>query len=583
MIVLSLLLTAVILIYISFQTQREQSSNVVQGHSRVVASEINAYVEDLQTKLSYLARVRGLTELPSEALLSLLEALVQSNSAYEAVAVFDKTGRVVSEVSPYGRLESDNLADSPPFIFSFNNEEYFVGPVELDSATQLPMVTLSVPIRNQQDQVDGVLLARVNLKFLWFVISRVEVGQTGYAYVLDNRNFVIADKEHITTNYRLEDISQHSFIQNLTSGDLKPNTYQGLRGTKVIGAISPIQSVHWNTVVELPTGEAYGPIRHMIFVMGGAVAVAVAFAIPISIFFSRRIGSPLQRLTEASAQIKAGNMEARVSVGGHDEIGILEETFNEMADRLEEYYVGMEQQVAERTQEVAATNEELQTANVSLENRTAALERSNQELQQFAYVASHDLQEPLRMVASFTQLLAQRYQGKLDADADEFIEYAVDGAIRMRQVIHDLLAYCQVGTHSKTLEPTDCNAVLEQTLANLRVTIEENQASVTHDELPIVEADAPQLGRVFQNLIANAIKFRRETRPCVHVSAQLEGAAWVFLVRDNGIGIDPEYAEQIFTIFQRLHTRKDYPGTGIGLAVCKKIVELHGGGDLDGV
>ena len=212
-----------------------------------------------------------------------------------------------------------------------------------------------------------------------------------------------------------------------------------------------------------------------------------------------------------------------------------------------------------------------------LRGYTDELARSNSELQQFAYVASHDLREPLRKVSSFTQLLARRYRGKLDAAADEFIEFAVDGAKRMEQLIEDLLAYSRVGTTDRTLEPIDSTAAFQQAVANCVTAIEETAASVTRDELPTVEADPAQLRQVFQNLIANAVKFRREAPPRVHASARLEGQEWVFSVRDNGIGIEVEFAERIFTIFQRLHSREDYAGTGIGLAICKKIVEGHGG------
>jgi PAS domain S-box-containing protein len=213
----------------------------------------------------------------------------------------------------------------------------------------------------------------------------------------------------------------------------------------------------------------------------------------------------------------------------------------------------------------------------ALKKKTEELAQSNEDLEQFAYVASHDLQEPLRMVTSYVQLLSKRYKAKLDADANEFIDFAVDGAVRMRKLINDLLTYSRVGTQGKELSPTDSEAVLAQSVNDLSVVIEEYGALVTHDPLPTVMADGPQLEQLFQNLIGNAIKFRSSEPPRVHISASRNGKGWVFSVRDNGIGIAPEYSDRIFIIFQRLHSRQEYPGTGIGLAICKKIVERHGG------
>jgi PAS domain S-box-containing protein len=217
-------------------------------------------------------------------------------------------------------------------------------------------------------------------------------------------------------------------------------------------------------------------------------------------------------------------------------------------------------------------------AEAHLLEKVDELNRSNVELGQFAYIASHDLQEPLRMVASYTQLLARRYRGKLDSDADEFIAFAVDGAARMQRLIQDLLAYSRVGTKGQELIDTSSEEALGQALINLRGSIEASGALVTHDPLPAVLADEMQLIQLFQNLVGNAIKYQSSGVPLVHVSAAKNGGAkWTFKIKDNGLGIDPQYFERIFGMFQRLHKREEFAGTGIGLAICKKIVERHGG------
>jgi PAS domain S-box-containing protein len=214
----------------------------------------------------------------------------------------------------------------------------------------------------------------------------------------------------------------------------------------------------------------------------------------------------------------------------------------------------------------------------ALERQAQELARSNADLDKFASVASHDLQEPLRMVASYVQLLQHRYQGRLDADADKMIGFAVDGATRMQRLINDLLAYSRVGTHGEQFAPTDLNTTLEAALANLKLAIEESGAQVLPTRLPTVVADAAQITQLLQNLIGNALKFRRpQTPPEIRIAVEPQSQEWLVYVRDNGIGVDPKYAQRIFEIFQRLHSASEYPGTGIGLAICKKIVERHGG------
>jgi PAS domain S-box-containing protein len=236
-------------------------------------------------------------------------------------------------------------------------------------------------------------------------------------------------------------------------------------------------------------------------------------------------------------------------------------------------YRGVARNITRRKRNEAQIRE----AHDELEKKAKELARSNEELQQFAYVASHDLQEPLRMISSYTQLLARRHGDKLDGDAKEFMGYIVDGAARMKQLIEDLLAYSRVGTRGRELQLTESQAALDKALLNLRSAQEASGATVTHAVLPAVVADGQQLTQLFQNLIGNAMKFRAAEPPRIHVSCEERPDLWIFSVSDNGIGLDPQYSERIFMMFQRLHTKAEYPGTGIGLAICKKIVDRHGG------
>ncbi len=220
--------------------------------------------------------------------------------------------------------------------------------------------------------------------------------------------------------------------------------------------------------------------------------------------------------------------------------------------------------------------QQLQTQNQQLKSLNQELMRSNQELEQFAYIASHDLREPLRMVTSFSQLLFQKYSDKLDADGEEIINFVIDGAARMESLIQDLLAYSRLGSQAKIFRSVNCEKVLKQTLSNLQLEIQETNAQIIANPLPTVVGDETQLVQLFQNLIANGIKYQQEL-PVIEIDALAQTEQWLFSIKDNGIGIDPQYKERIFQIFQRLHGRQEYPGTGIGLAICYKIVERHGG------
>jgi signal transduction histidine kinase len=335
-------------------------------------------------------------------------------------------------------------------------------------------------------------------------------------------------------------------------------------------------------VVDIPAQEVQVTARRQLTQNLSFLGAVAVFALSVALFGGNLfVLRHVKTLVRATEELGRGDLKVRIGAQhGPGEFGQLAQAFDTMADSLEQ-----------RMAELRRTQAELKQLNQELEQRvtgrTQELKRSNEELEQFAYVASHDLQEPLRMVTNYMQLLKQRHGDKLDTSAHEFMAFALDGAVRMQGMITDLLAYSRVGTQRRPFEDIDLELVLARALNNLKVAWDESGAVITHDPLPAVLGDAVQLTQLLQNLIANALKFRSPQSPTVHISVQPaprpavsppgDPGEWQFAVRDNGIGIAPEHHERIFIIFQRLHPRGQYAGSGIGLAVCKKIVERHGG------
>ncbi|MEG3907521.1 PAS domain S-box protein [Microcoleus sp. w2-18bC1] len=344
LVLLSLLPTGGLLIYLSFQAQIQQSRSLQQARSQTAGGQIDNYLDDLKRKLSYLARVKGLTNFQPQAQQSLLEGLIRHNDAYEAVAILNRKGKVVASVSPYKPLKLENPAKSPLFIRAFKQQEDYVSPVEINPTNHQPTTILAVPIRNERDEVDGVLLAEVNLNFLWFIVSQTDVGNTGYVYVVDERNFLIAQKGSKPETFQIQDISKRPFFQFLkASEDTKHlNVYQGLKQVEVLGASALVRSVNWNVVVELPTAEAYAPVYQMLSIMGGSLTLVTIVAVGIGYLFIRQIVVPLQRLTTAATELSAGQLETRVNIDSQNELGTLAIAFNNMATQLEELIKAVE-------------------------------------------------------------------------------------------------------------------------------------------------------------------------------------------------------------------------------------------------
>jgi signal transduction histidine kinase len=387
-------------------------------------------------------------------------------------------------------------------------------------------VGFSAPIHGARGDFRGVVATRVpveNLRSIFEQEGRLRYGEGTYDWVLLTRDGMIISEQHQTQV--MDDLPMKIKVPSLlraAAGPIQPGFVEEVherRGTSVVTGYARTQGykdfrgLDWIVLFRLNHDQVYAPVDRLLWTVGGIALLVILPLTGYSIWVSWRLGRERNDLIRAQH---------------------------------------------------------------NLEHSVAELGRSNADLQQFAYVASHDLQEPLRMVSSYTQLLARRYKGKLDPDADEFIAFAVDGATRMQQLIQDLLAYSRVSTGGRQFKPTSAETALGYALDNLRYVMKESGAVVTHDPLPTVMGDQKQLEQLFQNLLSNAIKFRGHEPPRIHVSARTD-ANWLFSIRDNGIGLDPQYGDRIFVIFQRLHNRQEYSGTGIGLAICKKIVERHGG------
>ncbi len=496
---------------------------------------------------------------------------------FTAEARKDYTGLFVMEPE-HGRI----IAATDPALRGRDNEQwpYFIEGRLRPSLTHLhedpaeirpEALVLSAPIRGDDGRLLGVLAGQLDMAELDKIVRRrAGLRRTDDAYVVEAATGFVTvprlagDADRAPGRWKSE--ASRRCLERRDGLTIA----EDYRGVPVLAVHRWMPAYQMCLIVQLDQVEAYAPIQRFGRELASAGIPALAGAGVLATLLARRVSRPVRRMRRAAARIEHGEQGMRLPVTSSDELGQLAESFNRMAAALAErerqlrdYGTELERRVAEKTAQLA--------------ERAAELARSNQELERFAYVASHDLQEPLRMVASYTQLLGRRYKGRLDADADDFIAFAVDGASRMQDLINDLLTYSRVGTRAKPFEPTDCEAAVDRALANLRAAGEECGAVVTRDPLPAVSADASQLVQLFQNLIGNAFKFRTDAAPRVHIGARDDAAAWTFSVRDNGIGIDPRYHDQLFAMFKRLHTRKEYPGTGIGLAICKKIVERHGG------
>ncbi|HKY72058.1 MAG TPA: ATP-binding protein [Nitrospira sp.] len=446
---------------------------------------------------------------------------------YSWIGTTDAAGYITAETGPDARPTS-NRTDVLPSEWletAKRTRQVYFG-VDVQQTEGALMVGFAAPLHAPDDDFRGVVTSRIPLEQFRAILEEegdVQEDNGAIDWILVDRDGVILlQKSQPAGNIPLLSKAQSASFTRAATGREKNGFLEELHehGNPVVtgfartGGYGEFSGLGWIVIAQMDRAHAYAPINKLVWRVGLTGLLIVAPLTGFGIYAARKL---------------------------------------------------------------ARERHDLLRARQDLERSVAELGRSNSDLQQFAYVASHDLQEPLRMVASYTQLLAKRYRGKLGEDADEFIAYAVNGANRMQALIQDLLAFSRVDRQGQHFEATSAETLLGYALDNLKGAIDESKAVVTYDPLPTVMADERQFLHLLQNLLSNAIKFHGPEPPRIHLSAERREKEWLFSVHDNGIGIDPQYGERIFVLFQRLHTNAEYPGTGIGLALCKKIVERHGG------
>jgi signal transduction histidine kinase len=600
-----------VVIYTAVEQRREGFEHARNETLRLVRTAANTHAQSIESArqlLLALAELPAIQNRDSNACYSAFTNLVALHELYSNFGALNTDGSPIALLHALDR--SIEVTNRDFFRTAIERGTFSVPDYYLDWTTRRAAVIIGYPLRSRggDPRPDALLFAAIDLNWLYRMHSDAELPA--------GSSITVSDPHRITILRHPDPGSRFLGEQLAPSRRRGPRPLErtsisrGRDGVLRLYAFAPLGRAEENSAsiaVGIPVAQAHAvanaALRRNVIALSVAALLALAAAWFGGEFFILR---RLRRLVSTTERLTHGDLSARTGVArGDGELHQLARAFDQMAESLQ-------QRVAER--ERAEGN--LRSLNQNLEQRVAArtleLKRSNEELEQFAYVASHDLQEPLRMVTNYLQLLENRYKTQLDPKAQDFITIAVDGATRMHQLIGDLLTYSRVGTAAKPLAPTDVKEVLKNALLNLKVAIDESRAKITSGPLPMVMGDPIQLMQLFQNLIGNAIKFRSDKPLEIQISAEHVQATtcpvppfraettrnaggansheptsptatpstpneWQFAVRDNGIGIAAKDFDRIFLIFQRLHTREKYPGTGIGLALCKKIVERHGG------
>ena len=544
----------------------------------------------------------------------------------DSIFVLDKNGIIVAsnKETDIGKDKSNNS------YFLCAKEGAFVKDAYV-SSTGKNSIAFSAPVFDEDRVLLGVVVARVPIEILNKITTdRTGLGETGEIYLINKDGYMITPSRFVNDTFLKQKVETENARDYFGEHEHEGVIYKNYMGTEVLGAYAHVMDMRWCLRAEIDVEDAFAPVTRLTQTLLSIFALVSVLGLILSILIARRAIRPIVKLHHGTEEITKGNLDFKVGTKAEDEIGQLSRDFDSMTAELkksqaelEEYSRGLEEKVEERTNELAdkvkeseeqanatlnlledvneAKNEletsrqailnmvhDLETGKREAENAkemlaaaNVKLERSNKELLDFAYIASHDLREPMRKISAFGQLLQESLKGKLDEDEEENFAFMIDGATRMQQMIDDLLVYSRVSTKAKPPARVDLNAVIDD-LKNveLAVQVEETGGVINVPEpLPPLHADPSQIHQLLQNLLGNGLKYRRKGVPPVITvrGREVNGNMVRIEVQDNGIGIEEQYCANIFGMFKRLHSREDYEGSGIGLAVCKKIVERHGG------
>ncbi|MCL6590062.1 MAG: HAMP domain-containing protein [Firmicutes bacterium] len=632
----------------SYLTQRNLAFAQQQLIGNHAANLVSRFIQEKFSALEATARLVNPANTSREEQKRILSHLLGPQPAFRQLLLLNSRKEQSVEISRRSHTVSIEIWDyiGEDLFMAVQRGNRYTGPVYVDKVTCEPMALIAVPALDVFGDYQGVLIADVNLKFMWELINSLKVGKTGRVYVVDRKGYLIAF-EDITPVLRGANLSGLAIVKEfmrrpITASLSGPKVFKGINGNTVLGTYTSLQTPDWAVVTEMPVAEALRWVTGTVVSISLFILLIAGLAGWFSFYLARRLTGPLVNLMKTATRIAGGEMELQAAVEGPPEIASLAVAFNTMTARLRDTIGNLERrgrylqstvqkyveymskvaqgdmderldlgllekeilavdpstanplivlgkQLNETTvslqlmfQQIQETTDSLKEREAKLQVYSERLEKSNMELEQFAYIASHDLQEPLRKIQMFGAKLQENHSQALDEKALDYLQRMNNAAVRMEKLIRDLLHYSRVSANNQTFEPVDLNLIIKEALNDLEVTINESQAEIIVGQLPIVQGDPLQMLELFQNLIGNSIKYHQPNiAPKIRVQSEIifesgQGFHKIEVI-DNGIGFDNAYAEKIFGLFQRLHGRSEYQGTGIGLAICRKIVTTHGG------